>query len=100
MVGSSEQAKKNRKDATISQPQLIPYDVPRMYGIRGVLKSGFKWYISHDKMKYNADQFINRENLLKEFPSMVRRIKELHIQFLFDHPTECNLRLAREFYTY
>lgn len=35
---------------------------------------------------------------MKEFPSMVRRIEALHMHFLFEHPTECNLSLVCEFY--
>lgn len=35
---------------------------------------------------------------MKEFPSMVHRIKELDLQFLFGQPFECNLSLMRDFY--
>ncbi|XP_047266679.1 uncharacterized protein LOC124897641 [Capsicum annuum] len=66
--------------------------------MRAVFESGRKWYSAHDENKYVGDQHINRENLLKEFPSMVRRLEQLQMQFLFYQPYECNLRLVREFY--
>ena len=47
---------------------------------------------------YIPELFIDRASLLRECPSMVRRIEAINMNFIFHQPTECNLHLVREFY--
>ncbi|KAG5631479.1 hypothetical protein H5410_003196 [Solanum commersonii] len=39
-----------------------------------------------------------KDSLAKEFPQIIRCIQELHMELIFDEPTECNLHVVREFY--
>lgn len=38
------------------------------------------------------------ENLDMEFPHIRRRLLELHMGFIFQEPSECNISVVREFY--
>uniref|UniRef100_M1DMX9 Uncharacterized protein n=1 Tax=Solanum tuberosum TaxID=4113 RepID=M1DMX9_SOLTU len=40
------------------------------------------------------------DNLAREFPQILRRIRELHMEFIFAEPGECNLHVVREFYAW
>ncbi|XP_016577508.2 uncharacterized protein LOC107875339 isoform X2 [Capsicum annuum] len=99
VAGSSESRhKRSRYGDRVPPAPHIPRGQSRRYGTKAVMESGRKWYSQHKESKYSADQFIDRASLMKEYPSMVRRIEALHMNFLFEQPSECNLSLVREFY--
>lgn len=68
------------------------------FGFKAVRKDGKQWYTKHTDAKYIPEVYIDRASLMRECPSMVRRIEALDMNFIFHQPTECNLHLVREFY--
>lgn len=76
----------------------MPFGQSHRYETRWVEKAGTKWYTKHNEIEYAPGEFINKESLQRELPSIVRRLEELHMNFLFEQPTQCNLYLIREFY--
>ncbi|PHU22866.1 hypothetical protein BC332_07973 [Capsicum chinense] len=70
----------------------------KRFGTKAVAMARQKWYLQHKESKYSDDQFINRTSLMKEYPSIVRKIEAHHINFHFEQQAPCNLSLVREFY--
>ncbi|KAH0698696.1 hypothetical protein KY284_012911 [Solanum tuberosum] len=40
-----------------------------------------------------------RDSLAREFPQILRQIRELGMEFIFTESTECNLHMVREIFT-
>ncbi|KAG5590403.1 hypothetical protein H5410_040917 [Solanum commersonii] len=51
------------------------------------------------EVSYFSDICIDRDNLEQEFPQILRRIKELRMEFIFAEMEECNLHMGLH-YTY
>ncbi|KAH0761031.1 hypothetical protein KY290_017104 [Solanum tuberosum] len=65
---------------------------------KAVTSEGKKWYKSHTEAKYFSDVILDDVNLEREFPHIRRRLQELHMGFIFQDPSECNISVVREFY--
>ncbi|PHT66079.1 hypothetical protein T459_30504 [Capsicum annuum] len=95
-----------RKRSRPSEGQLtrVPRASPilrvqvQKFGFKAIRKDGKQWYTKHTDAKYISEVYINHASLMREYPSMVRRIEALNMNFIFYQPTECNLHLVREFY--
>lgn len=99
VVGTLETSRK-RVHPTTQVPRALTVlrGQTRRYGSRWIEKVGKKLYNKHTESKYAPNEIIDRESLHREFPIMVRSIEELHMNFIFEQPTECNTHLIREFY--
>lgn len=62
-----------------------------------MVKEGKIWWKKHIEARYFSDVCIDRDSLAREFPRIMRRIKELQMEFIFAEPSECNLHMVREF---
>ncbi|PHU17445.1 hypothetical protein BC332_13140 [Capsicum chinense] len=71
----------------------------RKFGFKIVRKDGKQWYFKHTDAKYILEVYIDRAILMRECMSMVQRIEDINMNFIFHQPTECNLHLVREFYS-
>ncbi|KAG5610883.1 hypothetical protein H5410_022164 [Solanum commersonii] len=45
--------------------------------------------------RYFFDVFIERDNLARDFPRIMRRIRELYMESIFAKPAECNLHVVK-----
>ncbi|KAH0781965.1 hypothetical protein KY290_001563 [Solanum tuberosum] len=76
----------------------VPEGQTRRFGAKAVTKEGKAWYKKHTEASYFSDVCIDRDSLALEFPQILRRIRELGMEFIFAEPEECNLHMVWEFY--
>uniref|UniRef100_M1D8X4 Putative plant transposon protein domain-containing protein n=1 Tax=Solanum tuberosum TaxID=4113 RepID=M1D8X4_SOLTU len=87
-----------RELVTMSSTQRSGKAVASSSRKRAVTSEGKKWYKSHTEAKYFSDVILDDVNLEREFPHIRRRLQELHMGFIFQDPSECNISVVREFY--
>lgn len=90
--------KKRPRSGNVPLAPPAPRGQARIYGIKVVAKAGKTWYRKHTESSYFSDVCVDRDNLLWEFPQIVRWIQELQLGFIFQEPDECNLSMVCEFY--
>lgn len=54
--------------------------------------------MSHTKAKYFSDMVIEDEHWEMDFPNIRCLMLELHMNFIFQDSSECNVNIMREFY--
>jgi len=95
---ASSSRKRVRTGTTIPPAPAVPRGQTQRYGAKAVTSEGKKWYKSHTEAKYFSDVILDDVNLEREFPHIRRRLQELHMGFIFQDPSECNISVVREFY--
>ncbi|KAG5615721.1 hypothetical protein H5410_015545 [Solanum commersonii] len=83
---------------TIPPAPTVPRGQTQCYGDKVITPEGKKWHKSHTEAKYFSDVILDDVNLEREFPHIMRRLQELHMCFIFQDPSECNVSVVREFY--
>ncbi|KAG5577163.1 hypothetical protein H5410_057297 [Solanum commersonii] len=81
-----------------TQSGNVPLAPPVRKGQTRRTKEGKAWYKKHTEATYFSDVCIDRDRLSREFPHILRRIRELGMEFIFADPKECNLHMVWEFY--
>ncbi|KAG5571634.1 hypothetical protein H5410_061400 [Solanum commersonii] len=76
----------------------VPRGQTRRFRANVVTKEGKTCYKKHIEASYFSDVCIDRDNLAREFPEILRQIRELGMEFVFAESEECNLYMVREFY--
>uniref|UniRef100_M1E0V4 Putative plant transposon protein domain-containing protein n=1 Tax=Solanum tuberosum TaxID=4113 RepID=M1E0V4_SOLTU len=97
LVASSNN-KRLRTCTTIPPAPAVPRGQTQRYGAKAVTSKGKKWYKSHTEAKYFSDVILDDVNLERELPPIMHRLQELHMGFIFQDPSECNVSVVREFY--
>uniref|UniRef100_M1DQL3 Putative plant transposon protein domain-containing protein n=1 Tax=Solanum tuberosum TaxID=4113 RepID=M1DQL3_SOLTU len=95
---ASSSRKRVRTGTTIPPAPAVPRGQTQRYGAMAVTSEGKKWYKSHTEAKYFSDVILDDINLEREFPHIMCRLQELHMGFIFQDPSECNVSVVREFY--
>uniref|UniRef100_M1DET2 Putative plant transposon protein domain-containing protein n=1 Tax=Solanum tuberosum TaxID=4113 RepID=M1DET2_SOLTU len=90
--------KRVRTGTTIPPAPAVPRGQTQRYGAKTVTSEGKKWYKSHTEVKYFSDVILDDVNLEREFPHIKRCLQELHMGFIFQDPSECNVSVVQEFY--
>ncbi|KAG5594669.1 hypothetical protein H5410_035901 [Solanum commersonii] len=54
----------------------------------------------HIKARYFSYVCIDKDSLAREFPQILRQIRELHMEFIFVELRNYNLHMVREFYAH
>uniref|UniRef100_M1DIP7 Putative plant transposon protein domain-containing protein n=1 Tax=Solanum tuberosum TaxID=4113 RepID=M1DIP7_SOLTU len=96
---ASSSRKRVRTCTTISPAPTVPRGQTQHYGAKAVTSEGKKWYKSHTEAKYFLDVILDDVHLEREFPHIMCRLQELHMSFIFQDPSECNVSVVREFYS-
>uniref|UniRef100_M1E0T2 Uncharacterized protein n=1 Tax=Solanum tuberosum TaxID=4113 RepID=M1E0T2_SOLTU len=97
-VTTSSQRKRVRSGGNVPPAPAVPRGQTRRFGVKGVVKEGKLWWKKHTETRYFSDMCIDRDSLAREFPQILRWIRELHMEFIFAKTGECNLNMVREFY--
>ncbi|KAG5591344.1 hypothetical protein H5410_041858 [Solanum commersonii] len=90
--------KKRARSGNVPLAPAVPKGQTRWYGVKAVTKEGKAWYKKNTEASYFSDVCINRDSMAHEFPQILRRIRELGMEFIFTESKECNLHMVREFY--
>ncbi|KAG5605048.1 hypothetical protein H5410_026540 [Solanum commersonii] len=90
--------KKRSRNGNVPLAPAVPKGQTRRYGGKVVTKEGKTWYKKHTKASYFSDVCIDKDSLAREFPQILRQIRELGMEFIFAEPAECNLHMVWEFY--
>ncbi|MCE3216084.1 hypothetical protein HAX54_004766 [Datura stramonium] len=72
-------------------------------GIKGSSSSakgaqGLSWFNTQKEVKYALENWTYEGHLTLEFPTILHKVPELGLGYIFTEPEECNLTLMREFY--
>ncbi|KAH0710902.1 hypothetical protein KY284_012329 [Solanum tuberosum] len=94
----SSNPKRVRTGTTIPLAPAVPRGQTQFYGAKAVTSEGKTWYKSHTEAKYFSDVILDDVNLEREFPHIMRRLQELHMDFICQDPSECNVSVVWEFY--
>ncbi|KAG5580476.1 hypothetical protein H5410_051103 [Solanum commersonii] len=97
-VVASSSHKRVRTGTTITLTPTVLRGQTQRYRAKAITTDGKKWYKSHTKDKYFLDVIHDDVQLEREFPCIMRRLQELHMGFIFQDPTNCNVSVVREFY--
>lgn len=65
------------------------------YRAKAVIPEGRKWLKSHKKDNYFSDVVLEDVNLETEFPQSWCHLLKLHICFVFQEPSECNVNVVQ-----
>ncbi|KAG5599456.1 hypothetical protein H5410_030826 [Solanum commersonii] len=87
--------RKHVRSGNVPLAPAVPKGQTRRFGVKFVTKEGKAWYKKHIEAIYFSDVCINRDNLAREFPQIIKRIKELRMEFIFAEPEECNLHMTK-----
>ncbi|KAH0669439.1 hypothetical protein KY285_025463 [Solanum tuberosum] len=96
-VATSSQ-KKHSRSGNVPLAPVVPRGQTRRFGAKVVNKERKTWYEKHTEASYFSDVIIDRDTLEHEFPQILRRIRELGMEFVIAEPEGCNLHMVREFY--
>ncbi|KAG5619827.1 hypothetical protein H5410_005045 [Solanum commersonii] len=88
--------KKRSRSGNVPLAPAVPRGQTRRFGAKVVTKEGKSWYKKHTEASYFSDACIDRDSLAREFPQILRRIRELGMEFVFAEQEECNLHMVRE----
>ncbi|KAK4713833.1 hypothetical protein R3W88_019740 [Solanum pinnatisectum] len=91
--------KKRARSGNVPFAPVIPKGQTRWFEVKVVSKKRKAWYKKHTEASYFSDVCIDRESLAREFPHILRWIRELGMEFIFTELAECNLHMVREFYS-
>uniref|UniRef100_M1DFL8 Putative plant transposon protein domain-containing protein n=1 Tax=Solanum tuberosum TaxID=4113 RepID=M1DFL8_SOLTU len=70
----------------------------KKFGKKAVKEYGLLWFDCQWEPKYMGDEYVDKIRLQIQFPVIYRTVMELGLEFIFDHPGDCNLTLVGEFY--
>uniref|UniRef100_M1DYX5 Putative plant transposon protein domain-containing protein n=1 Tax=Solanum tuberosum TaxID=4113 RepID=M1DYX5_SOLTU len=73
-------------------------ELAQKFGKKAFQRYGLTWFECQREAKYMGDEYVDSVRLQSQFPDIYRIVVELGLQFVFDHPGDCNLSLVREFY--
>ncbi|KAH0782160.1 hypothetical protein KY290_001758 [Solanum tuberosum] len=68
--------KKRARSGNVSLASAVPKGRTRRFGVKVVTKEGKAWYKKHTEASYFSDVCIDRDRLAREFPQILRRIRE------------------------
>ncbi|KAH0650056.1 hypothetical protein KY284_029968 [Solanum tuberosum] len=97
-VATSRQRKCVRSEGNVPPAHAVPKGQTKQFGVKVVTKEGKAWWKKYTEASYFSDVCIDRDSLEREFPQILRWIRELHMEFIFVEPEECNLHMVYEFY--
>lgn len=84
VVGPSELSKKRvRPTGWVPRAPTIPRGQIHRYRTSWVGGAQKKWYTKHTECKYAPDEFIVWQSFPRKFSSIVWRLEEIHMNFIF-----------------
>ncbi|KAG5615720.1 hypothetical protein H5410_015544 [Solanum commersonii] len=61
----------------------VPRGQTHQFRLKKVVKEGKTWWQNHTRVRYFSDVCIERDSLARDFPRILMRIQELHMEFVF-----------------
>ncbi|KAG5595159.1 hypothetical protein H5410_036391 [Solanum commersonii] len=86
--------KRVRSGGNVPPAPAVHKGQTRRYRVRAVTKDRKAWWKKHIEARYFSDVCIDSDSLVREFPQLLRQTRELHMEFIFVEPGECNLHLC------
>ncbi|KAG5577263.1 hypothetical protein H5410_057397 [Solanum commersonii] len=72
-----------RPDKAVATSSQRKHGLTKRFGVKVVTKKGKAWWKKHNEASYLSDICIDKDSLAWELQQILRRIKELHMEFIF-----------------